>query len=41
MMDSWYYEDFLDDIDYMPEKNSLFEIWQYEVSMILIDNHSK
>jgi hypothetical protein len=36
-MDSWDYEEYLDLIDYKPEKNSFFDIWRLEVSMILID----
>ena len=37
MMDSWDYEEYLDVIDYRPEKNSFFDIWQHEVGVTLID----
>ena len=37
MMDSWDYEECLDLIDYVPEKNNFFDIWQYEVGIISIN----
>jgi len=38
-MDSWDYEECLDLIDYVPEKNNFFDIWQYEVGFILIHSY--
>jgi hypothetical protein len=37
-MDSWYYEDSLGAMDFMPEQNSFLDIWKYKVSTILIEN---
>jgi hypothetical protein len=33
-MDAWDYEENLDLIDYMPQRNNFFDIWQYEVGTI-------
>jgi hypothetical protein len=33
-MDAWDYEEYLDLIDYMPQRNNFFDIWQYEVDKI-------
>jgi hypothetical protein len=38
-MDSWDYEECLDELDYMPLKNNFFDIWQYEVSTMSIDGY--
>jgi len=32
-MDSWDYEENLDQLDYQPQKNRWLEIWQYEVGI--------
>jgi hypothetical protein len=34
MMDAWDYEEYLDLIDYVPQRNNFFDLWQYEVGMI-------
>jgi hypothetical protein len=38
-MDSWDYEECLDLVDYMPQRNNFLDIWQHEVGMILVDYH--
>ena len=34
-MDSWFYERFLEEIDYMPQKNHFLDIWHTEVKIRL------
>lgn len=36
-IDAWDYEEYLDVVDYRPERNDFFDIWQHEVSIVLID----
>lgn len=36
-MDSWFYEKFLDDIDYIPQENHFLDVWLYEMKIILVD----
>jgi hypothetical protein len=33
-MGAWDYEENLDLIDYMPQRNNFFDIWQYDVGTI-------
>jgi len=41
MMDSWFYEKFLDDIEYMPNENYFLDVWLHEVKVVLADYRSR
>ena len=33
-MDDWDYEEYLEKLEYSPQKNEFFEIWQYQVCIL-------